>query len=487
MKKFIHTIKTKWIKDTTLTIALVAILIAVFIFVNLLFIKLDLAPLDFTAEKIYSLSDESKEQIKNVGQNVTLFFFGYDEDSSVVTLAKRYTDVNDKIKIQVINTSERPDLAATYGVSTSSKLVAIQASERYKIIDSSEMYTYDTTTYETIDITEQKLTNGILDVTVLKKPQIYFLAGHGEYGINSSAPMATLGTYIVNDINDVKTLDLLTSDMPEICDALVIANPTSDFTDLETEKITNYINNGGDILWMQDTYAFNQENKEIGQFPNVNKVLSLYGIKFSKGVVCEEETSHMVANSPDLIIPNMTYNSIVKDIYTDGSIILMDSGKIETVSDEELEKLGVTASAFLKSSDKSFYREDINSDITKRLDTDENGPFVLGEILTKKISEEKSSTLVAYSNGLFATNYQVNFSGTVTIPLALRNNKDIVLNTIAYLSNREDTIRIRKNTGQVAYTATESQNRIVLWTIFTIPVIIIITGVIVAIVRKRRK
>ncbi len=80
----------------------------------------------------------------------------------------------------------------------------------------------------------------------------------------------------------------------------------------------------------------------------------------------------------------------------------------------------------------------------KRLDTDENGPFVLGEILTKKISEEKSSTLVAYSNGLFATNYQVNFSGTVTIPLALRNNKDIVLNTIAYLSNREDTIRIRK-------------------------------------------
>ncbi len=107
--------------------------------------------------------------------------------------------------------------------------------------------------------------------------------------------MATLGTYIVNDINDVKTLDLLTSDMPEICDALVIANPTSDFTDLETEKITNYINNGGDILWMQDPYAFNQENKEIGQFPNVNKVLSLYGIKFSKGVVCEEETSHMVA------------------------------------------------------------------------------------------------------------------------------------------------------------------------------------------------
>ena len=41
----------------------------------------------------------------------------------------------------------------------------------------------------------------------------------------------TLATYIENDVNDVNTLDLLTSDMPEeTCDVLVIANPTSDFT-----------------------------------------------------------------------------------------------------------------------------------------------------------------------------------------------------------------------------------------------------------------
>ncbi len=74
MKKFIHTIKTKWIKDTTLTIALVAILIAVFIFVNLLFIKLDLAPLDFTAEKIYSLSDESKRANKKCRTKCNIIF-----------------------------------------------------------------------------------------------------------------------------------------------------------------------------------------------------------------------------------------------------------------------------------------------------------------------------------------------------------------------------------------------------------------------------
>ena len=485
MRKLIETIKKKWIRDTILTLALVLILIAVFILLNLLFINLDITPIDFTAEKLYTLSDESKEQVGKVEQNVTLYFFGYDEEDTAVTLAKQYQETNDKITIQLINTSERPDLAAQYGVSTNSQLVAVQSSQRYKIIDSSEMYTFDSSSYQTIDITEQKLTNAILDVTVAQKPQIYFLTGHGEYGIDSSEPMEQLKVYIENDVNDVNSLDLLTSDMPETCDVLVIANPTSDFTDLETEKIQNYINNGGNIMWLQDPYAFTQPQ---GELTNVNKILSQFGISFSNGVVCEQSSSNMLVNSPDLIIPKMTYNDIVKDLYTDGMIALLDAGRITNVSDEELTNLGVTASPFLQSTDESFYRENINSDVTTKLDSDEEGPFILGEILTKTIDDDTESTLVAYSNALFATNYTIQLSNSIGTPITIRQNKDIVLNTIAYLSDREDAIRIRKDIGIVTFeTATEEENQIVLWTIFGIPVLIIIAGMIVSIVRRVRK
>ena len=485
MRKLIEIIKTKWIRDTVLTLALVLILIAVFLLINLVFINLDIAPIDFTAEKLYTLSDESKEQVANIEQNVTLYFFGYDEEDTAVTLAKQYNDTNDKITIQLINTSERPDLAAQYGVGTDSQLVAVQSSQRYKIIDSSEMYTFDSSTYQTIDITEQKLTNAILDVTIAQKPQIYFLTGHGEYGIDSSLPMEQLKVYIENDVNDVNSLDLLTSDMPETCDVLVIANPTSDFTDLETEKIQNYINNGGNIMWLQDPYAFNTNQ---GELTNVNKILSQFGISFSNGVVCEQSSDNMLVNSPDLIIPQMTYNDIVKDLYTDGMIALLDAGKINNVSEEEMESLGVTASPFLQSTDNSFYREDINSDITKKLDTDEEGPFVLGEILTKQIDDDTESTLVAYSNALFATNYTIQLSNSFGTPITIRQNKDIVLNTIAYLSNREDAIRIRKDVGGVSFqAATESQNRVVLGIIFGVPILIIIAGIVIAIIRKVRK
>ena len=488
MRRLIEVIKKKWIKDSMLTIVLVIILISIFILVNLLFMNLDIAPIDFTAQKLYTLSDESKEQIKNVTQNVTMYFFGYDESSTALTLAKQYHDVNDKITIQIIDTSERPDLAAEYNVSTYSQLVAVQATERYKIIEESDMQIFDSSTYQYVDITEQKLTNAILDVTIANKPQIYFLTGHGEYGISDSSPMKSLATYIENDVNEVSQLDLLTSDMPEACDVLVIANPTKDFTDLETEKIQNYINAGGKIVWMQNPYMFASGWTESTTYPNISKILSQFGISFSSGVVCEESSSNMIAGTPDLIIPNMTYNGIVKDLYTDGTVALLDSGKINTVSDEELENLGVTASPFLQSTDTSFYREDINSDVSKKLDTDEEGPFVLAEILTKKIDDNTESTLVAYSNALFATNYIVQISGSVGTPISIRENKDIILNTIAYLSDREDSIRIRKDTGIVTFDAiTEEENRIVLWIIFAIPIIIIILGIVITIVRKRKK
>ena len=488
MRKFIEIIKKKWIRDSVLTAALVLILIGIFILVNLLFMNLDIAPFDFTAQKIYTLSDESKEQIANFQQNVTMYFFGYDESSTPVTLAKQYHDVNNKITIQIINTSERPDLAAQYNVTTSSQLVAVQATERYKIIDSSEMYTYDSSSGQYVDVTEQKLTNAILDVTIAQKPQIYFLTGHGEYGIDSSSAMGTLATYIENDVNDVNKLDLLTSDMPETCDVLVIANPTSDFTDLETEKIQNYINAGGKIVWMQDPYMFINGWTKSTTYPNITKILSQFGISFSSGVVCEQSADHMAAGTPDLIIPQMTYNGIVQDLYTDGMVALLDAGKINTVSDEELEELGVTASPFLQSTDTSFYRENINSDISQKLDSDEEGPFATAEILTKKIDDDTQSTLVAYSNALFATNYTVQISGSVGTPISIRQNKDIILNTIAYLSNREDTIRIRKDTGIVTFNAiTEQENRVVLWIIFAIPLVIILAGIIVKIVRKRKK
>lgn len=488
-RRVIKVIKEKWLRETSLTILLVAIIMGIFVVCNLIVSKLDIKPIDFTKEKIYSLSDESKSEVEKVEQNVTIYFFGYGEDDTPVVLGKQYTNANEKITTQIIKATERPDLASEYGItSNDEKLVAVASSQRYKLIDSSEMYTYDTTSYQTIDITEQKLTNAILDVTIVSKPKVYFLTGHGEYGTDSGKPLYVLYEYIINDVNDVDTLDLLSSDIPESCDVLVIANPTKDFTDVETTKINTYINNGGKIIWLQDPYI-NIKNYDAKNFKNTNSILAQFGISFSKGIVCEQSNDNMIMALPDLIIPNLTYNEIVKDIYTDGNIIMADAGKINTVDSKQLEKLKVTASPFVTTTENAYYKEKFSNNQTtlQKTKDDEEGEFVLGEILTKKINDEKSATLIAYSNAFFATNVSLQLGNTITTPISLRNNKDILLNTVAYLNNREDSIRIRKDTGAVTFTATANQDTIVRMIIFMIPILIIGIGIVIAIVRKRKK
>ena len=118
MRRFIKLIKEKWLKQTSLTILLVVLILAVFIALNVFAQSLNVNPIDFTKEKIYSLSDESKNEIKDIEQNVNIYFFGYSESSSAITLGKQYENTNSKIHVEIVSTSERPDLAAEYGVNS---------------------------------------------------------------------------------------------------------------------------------------------------------------------------------------------------------------------------------------------------------------------------------------------------------------------------------------------------------------------------------
>ena len=63
----------------------------------------------------------------------------------------------------------------------------------------------------------------------------------------------------------------------------------------------------------------------------------------------------------------------------------------------------------------------------------------------------------------------------------------MALNSIAYLAERPDDITARKSTGTVTYTPTKEQDIMVQVAIFGVPTLIIIVGIVVWIVRRRKK
>ena len=288
MRKFFEIIKKKWIADTTRVILLVALLVVAYIAINILADKLNLPTLDFTEEKLYSVSDESKEKVKDIEQEVTLYFFGADENTTIIDFAKQYTAINPNIKVEVVDSTQRPDLLQKYDISDSESAIVVQSPERSKTISAYDLSSYNYTTGETTDLTEEKVTNAIIETTSADKPKAYFLTGHGEMVDN----MTLAKQYLQNDVIDVADLDLLTTEFPEDCDVLIIATPTEDFTDLETDKIINYINNGGNILWFS--------NAITTELTNVQKVLDMYGVSLGNGIVRETDSDRMLPGTQTL-------------------------------------------------------------------------------------------------------------------------------------------------------------------------------------------
>ena len=169
--------------------------------------SLELTPIDLSQEKLYTLTDESKEKVKNIDKDINLYFVGYTDSDSTVDLAKQYKKVNEKINAEAVDATTRPDLVEKYGIESGSEGIIVECGDKSKVLTSSDLVTYDTTTYETISIAEQKLTSSIIAVATDKVPKVYFLEGYSDYKLSNN--MTYLGIYLSNEVTEVDTLDVL--------------------------------------------------------------------------------------------------------------------------------------------------------------------------------------------------------------------------------------------------------------------------------------
>ena len=479
-KKIGEILRKKWLVDGTKTLILVAIIVLLYIGVNILLEKVVLPEIDCTQDKMYSLSDESKDKLGNLDKEVTITLINYGSNTSFINFVERYTTINDNIKLERIDDlSSRTDLMNEYSLQTTDSLVLITCGDREKEVTENDMYTFDYSTYQSIDTTEEAITNAILDVTTEEKPKVYFMSNHLAYDVNYfSSIMKTMK----DEANEVETIDLFANGgIPEDCDCLVISTLKEDITEQERDNLINYINNGGKLLLMcgPNITGVNLSNFQV--------VLDLYGVSISNGVVFEGESSNMIAGYPDFIIETTQSTSLTQNLNMSMNICLLDAGEI-TFNEDKLEDLGVEYEVLAKTSEKSFVRTDVTQNTASRTDKDgEEKSSTVAAIATKKIDDSKTSKLVIFSNELFAMDMPVQISGYQMYTVSLYNNSDMILNSVSFLNEREDTITIRKTSEQVNYTVSELQNNIIMAIIFTIPVLIIILGIVVWLRRRRKK
>ena len=219
---------------------------------------------------------------------------------------------------------------------------------------------------------------------------------------------------------------------------------------------------------------------------NVNKILALYGINpFEVGYIYETDTDKMALGYASCIVENLGATEIDSDLTR---TVLLNSTKIN-VNTDELENLGVAEQDIITTTDTSYFRTNV-AETSSSTDGDEQGGFTIGGIFTKTLTnsdeEETNSTLVIFGDNNFVSDIQI--TSQVNPMIFLENNKDLMLNSIAYLTDQDEDITIRKNyTSVSSFTATEEQKTVIMRIIFIVPIAIILFGFVVWQIRRRKK
>lgn len=479
--KFVNIIKSKVLTNWLSTILLIIIIIDIYILANIGLENVVLPEFDFTENKVYSLSDETKSKLKNLEEKVKITLINYEENDTVIKFAEKYVLLNNKIEIEQINDlSSRKDLMEEYSLDTTSQLIIIASGENETKLSEYDLYTYDYSTYETIDTTEEAITNAIVDVTTKNKPKIYFMNNHEQYDVERY--FSTIMSLMEEDANEVDTVDILTAgSVPEDCDTLVITTLSEDITTMEKDKIIEYINKGGELLLLVGP---NITGKSLENF---QEVLDQYGITIEEGVIFEGNSSNMLYGYPDFIIEKMQSSTLTEKLNMNLNLCLADAASIK-FNEDKAEELNVEYEELVCTSNQAFRRTNLSISSTSRTTSDsEEQEMIVGGIINKKIDDNNSSKLIIFGNELFVSDMTLKLSGYEYAIVELYNNEDIILNLIAYLNEREDIITIRKTYDSVTYTATELQHNIIMAIIFISPLIIIFTGIIVWQYRRRKR
>ncbi|MBF0490080.1 MAG: Gldg family protein, partial [Candidatus Omnitrophica bacterium] len=242
---------------------------------------------DVTRSKQHTVSDHTAQLIRGLHQDIqfTALYTGlapkYLED-----LFKEYERLSaGRIKTEIIDPVEQIGYAAQFGKS-------IDAKERKVIVRSGNLrrdvdFTKDI-------LTEEELTNAVVRVSRSER-HAYFLTGHGEYQISDKGEQGLSQLAALLDSNNILSKELMLGKegkVPLDCDLLVVAGPHQDLTTKEDAMIEQYLEKGGDALFLVENVIVTTPDKplapeQLHKNPSMNSILNLWGVDVQEDVVVD--------------------------------------------------------------------------------------------------------------------------------------------------------------------------------------------------------
>lgn len=412
---------------------------------------------DVTSQKLYSLTEQTKEYVKTIGEDVTIYVISSEESQDVMLgqTLQRYDDLSDHIKVEYVDPNINPRFYTQYtNENISLNSLIIVSGKRNTVVDYNDIYetsydydyytggySSDTTGYDG----EGQITSALDRVLTDDVPKVYITEGHGEVSFSTAFTNA-----LKKENTEYESINLMDYDVvPEDAACMIIHGATGDFSADDTEKVIQYLDRGGNVILV--TGIADTET------PNLDALCAYMGLQVADGLVVEQEEANYYRN-PYYLLPTVGSGTYTAGLYGQ-YYVFVPFGQGILIEDEDRED--ISYQKFLTTSDSAFAKSDIsNLDNYEKAQGDADGPFAIGVAAVKTLEDGTEASMVVYGcEQIFTDTANAMVSGA---------NQLLFTNTVSSFAKHEASISIPAKSYEVSYLMIPQNRAVLLGVLLTV-------------------
>ena len=461
-------VSSKNFKSGAYATLMILMMIVIVLAVNLAVSMLDLQ-VDVSKSQVFTLTDTTKEILDGLEDDVTIYYIAQEglQEETIYKIVERYPAASSKVHLELKDVVLYPNFAKQYTtgeILSNSVIVVNNDTGAFKYIDYQNLLSYGSSS-STIEATgldvEGQVTAGIAAVSSDDLPTMYYVGGHGETKL-SDAFVTSVGKQNIT----LKNMNMYTAtEIPEDCDILFFNGPAYDLSEEETAMVKDFMEAGGNVVIM----LTNSEEK----MPNFDALLRYYGVERHPGVIVEG-SGYYLGTYRTYLLPSVSYYMVITRTFSDGltMILPMTQGMTET----EDQRASLDVHRLLKTSNDAYLKVNTQAETTQKEEGDEDGPFDLAYYIEEEEGRKGKMLVVA-------SHYFIN---QTMLESGQYGNEAFMAEVLAYMTGAQMSIPARSLQQQYVV---PTHAQALLWGIITIgmiPLILLSTGFIIWIRRRRR-
>ena len=411
---------------------------------------------DLTRDKIFTLSDQTTGVLKGLKQDVKIQAFYAASEPEFGELKARldqYKAQTDKLSVDIVDPFKHPGQVKELNISQSGPRVIVKSGAKES---------------RAKEISEEALTNALIEVTKGSTKKIYFTKGHGEHAVADNTERGLKLFVDALKSEGYQTDEIVLAEhkeMPADAQAVVVAGPVASLQEGEAKLLQDWVTQkNGKLVAMVDP----------GSQSGLEKLFEAVGVKVGNDEVIDPE-----AQNPEVAIAQQyTEHAITTPRNTAFQLatifpLARSVSKLPTPpagwTDVELAKTGPNAWGETSSLASGQVKFDPGQDL--------KGPVPLAVAATHG-SGDSEARVVVIGNSLFAANGYLRLSG----------NKDFALNAVSWTAKEESRISIRPKQRQSnhLFLSADQKHLMTLWAFDVLPFGLLFAGLVVWQTRKSR-